>query len=71
MLGFEELSSGCCGSEYLEASVLCNLKSYVCPNIFSYSIYPSEKTYLNLFRFLRPTYNSIPGCFLEFYSKHI
>ncbi|XP_023634893.1 GDSL esterase/lipase At5g45960 isoform X3 [Capsella rubella] len=64
--GFEEVSSGCCGSGYLETSFLCNPKSYVCPNTSAYvffdSIHPSEKTYFNIFRTLRPVYDSIFGC---------
>lgn len=65
--GFEEVFSGCCGSGYLEASFLCNPKSYVCPNTSAYvffdSIHPSEKTYFSLFRSLRPIYDSILGSF--------
>uniref|UniRef100_A0A1J3HHX4 GDSL esterase/lipase n=1 Tax=Noccaea caerulescens TaxID=107243 RepID=A0A1J3HHX4_NOCCA len=65
--GFEEVSSGCCGSGYLEASILCNPESYVCPNTSAYvffdSVHPSEKTYFLLFKSLRPTIDSILGSF--------
>ncbi|XP_019095560.1 PREDICTED: GDSL esterase/lipase At5g45960-like [Camelina sativa] len=61
--GFEEVSSGCCGSGYLETSFLCNPKSYVCPNTSAYvffdSIHPSEKTYFNVFKSQRRIYDSI------------
>lgn len=67
MLGFEEVSSGCCGSGYLEVSFMCNPKSYVCSNTSAYvffdSIHPSEKTYFNIFMSLRPIYDSILSCF--------
>ncbi|CAH2046251.1 unnamed protein product [Thlaspi arvense] len=65
--GFEEVSSGCCGSGYLEASILCNPKSYVCPNTSAYvffdSIHPSEKTYFIIFKSLQPTIDYILSCF--------
>ncbi|XP_019097857.1 PREDICTED: GDSL esterase/lipase At5g45960-like isoform X2 [Camelina sativa] len=61
--GFEEVSSGCCGSGYLETSFLCNPKSYVCPNTSAYvffdSIHPSEKTYFHVFKSQRRIYDSI------------
>lgn len=51
--GFEEIYNGCCGSGYIEASVLCNKMSYVCPDpskyIFWDSIHPTEKAYYHLF----------------------
>ncbi|KAL0827176.1 hypothetical protein Bca101_050853 [Brassica carinata] len=65
--GFEEVSRGCCGIGYLEASVLCNPKSYVCPNTSAYvffdSIHPSEKTYFILFKALRPIIDSFLSSF--------
>ncbi|KAF7119689.1 hypothetical protein RHSIM_Rhsim13G0182400 [Rhododendron simsii] len=51
--GFDEVSSGCCGTGLLETAFLCNPDSYVCPNALKYvfwdSIHPSEKTYKLLF----------------------
>ncbi|XP_050221149.1 GDSL esterase/lipase At5g45960 [Mercurialis annua] len=50
---FDEVNSGCCGTGYLEAGILCNPKSYVCPNpskyVFWDSIHPTEKTYYKIF----------------------
>jgi phospholipase/lecithinase/hemolysin len=51
--GFEDIDSGCCGSGYIEASILCNKISSVCPDPSKYmfwdSIHPTEKAYHNLF----------------------
>nr|QGP73757.1 GDSL esterase/lipase [Sedum alfredii] len=56
--GFEKVTSGCCGTGYLEASFLCNYKSWVCNNASKYvffdSIHPTERTYYNVFMSLRP-----------------
>lgn len=53
LLGFEEVSSGCCGTGLLETSFLCNPGSYVCSDASKYvfwdSIHPSEKSYKLLF----------------------
>ncbi|KAG4955983.1 hypothetical protein JHK85_042363 [Glycine max] len=51
--GFDEVDSGCCGSGYIEASILCNKLSNVCLDpskyVFWDSIHPTEKTYHNIF----------------------
>lgn len=51
---FEHVSSGCCGTGYLEASFLCNRASYVCPDSSKYmfwdAIHPTEMTYYLLLR---------------------
>ncbi|KAL5151123.1 GDSL esterase/lipase [Glycine soja] len=51
--GFDEVDSGCCGSGYIEASILCNKLSNVCVDpskyVFWDSIHPTEKTYHNIF----------------------
>ncbi|KAB1222003.1 hypothetical protein CJ030_MR2G018495 [Morella rubra] len=56
--GFDEVNVGCCGTGYLEASFLCNPKSYVCPDVSKYifwdSVHPTEKVYRNLFQASRP-----------------
>ncbi|PKI44375.1 hypothetical protein CRG98_035234 [Punica granatum] len=56
--GFEEVSSGCCGSGLLEAAFLCNRKSFVCSDATKYifwdSIHPTEKAYYYTFQALRP-----------------
>ncbi|CAM9000748.1 unnamed protein product [Rhodiola kirilowii] len=56
--GFEKVTSGCCGTGYLEAAFLCNSRSWVCNDASKYvffdSIHPTEKTYYNLFMALRP-----------------
>ncbi|KAK0578789.1 hypothetical protein LWI29_016208 [Acer saccharum] len=53
-LGFDEVNNGCCGTGYVEAGLLCNPKSYVCPDASKYvfwdSIHPTEKTYNNIFK---------------------
>ncbi|KAK1556712.1 hypothetical protein Q3G72_010607 [Acer saccharum] len=53
-LGFDEVNNGCCGTGYMEAGLLCNPKSYVCPDASKYvfwdSIHPTEKTYNNIFK---------------------
>lgn len=62
-LGFDEVSDGCCGTGYLEASFLCNPKSYLCPDtsryVFFDSIHPTEKAYYNVFKAGIPTYTKI------------
>ncbi|KAG6691196.1 hypothetical protein I3843_10G052800 [Carya illinoinensis] len=51
--GFDETNVGCCGTGYLEASFLCNPKSYVCSDASKYifwdSIHATEKAYYNVF----------------------
>ncbi|KAL2341817.1 hypothetical protein Fmac_009757 [Flemingia macrophylla] len=51
--GFDEVDSGCCGSGYIEAAILCNKVSNVCLDrskyVFWDSVHPTEKTYHNLF----------------------
>ncbi|XP_075112314.1 GDSL esterase/lipase At5g45960 [Nicotiana tabacum] len=57
--GFTEVTKGCCGSGFIEASILCNPKSIVCSNpsqhMFWDSVHPSQVTYYTLFQALRPT----------------
>ncbi|CAI9087345.1 OLC1v1021396C2 [Oldenlandia corymbosa var. corymbosa] len=61
--GFDEVSSGCCGTGYLEASYLCNPRSYICPDASKYvfwdSIHPTEKTYYLLSQNVRPVIDSL------------
>ncbi|KAK9698005.1 hypothetical protein RND81_08G076400 [Saponaria officinalis] len=56
--GFEDVSSGCCGTGYLEAAYLCNTASYVCADASKYvfwdSIHPTQMTYYLLFKDVRP-----------------
>lgn len=58
IVGFEKVTSGCCGTGYLEASFLCNYKTWVCDDVSKYvffdSIHPTERTYYNVFMSLRP-----------------
>lgn len=61
--GFEEINVGCCGTGLLETSLLCNPKTFVCPDASKYvfwdSIHPTEKTYNLVFKAFQPTINSI------------
>nr|XP_029145352.1 GDSL esterase/lipase At5g45960 isoform X3 [Arachis hypogaea] len=61
--GFDEVGSGCCGSGYIEASVLCNKFSGVCLDpskyVFWDSIHPTDKAYHNLFLAKLPTIDFI------------
>ena len=47
--GFKETKRGCCGTGFLETSLMCNVFSPVCQNrsefLFFDSIHPSEATY--------------------------
>ncbi|OWM76172.1 GDSL esterase/lipase At5g45960-like [Punica granatum] len=56
--GFEEVSSGCCGTGLLETSFLCNPKTPVCPDASKYifwdSIHPSDRAYYLVFQAFRP-----------------
>ncbi|KMT04561.1 hypothetical protein BVRB_8g182190 isoform B [Beta vulgaris subsp. vulgaris] len=60
---FEEVSSGCCGTGYLETAYLCNPASYVCKDaskcVFWDSIHPTEMTYYLVFKALRPVIDYI------------
>ncbi|MED6145593.1 hypothetical protein PIB30_026587 [Stylosanthes scabra] len=51
--GFDEVGSGCCGSGYIEASILCNKISGACSDpskyVFWDAIHPTDKAYHNLF----------------------
>ncbi|KAJ4703577.1 GDSL esterase/lipase [Melia azedarach] len=55
--GFDDISTGCCGTGFLEAGFLCNPNSYVCPDASKYvfwdSIHPTEKTYNIIFNAFR------------------
>ncbi|XP_057737574.1 GDSL esterase/lipase At5g45960 [Arachis stenosperma] len=61
--GFDEVGSGCCGSGYIEASVLCNKFSGVCLDpskyVFWDSIHPTDKAYHNLYLAKLPTIDFI------------
>ncbi|KAF5943858.1 hypothetical protein HYC85_017935 [Camellia sinensis] len=63
--GFEEVNTGCCGTGFLEASLLCNPKSIVCPDatkhVFWDSIHPTEKTYSIIFNSFRSTIDYVIG----------
>ncbi|KAL9236814.1 hypothetical protein vseg_011440 [Gypsophila vaccaria] len=60
---FEDVSSGCCGTGYLEAAYLCNPSSYVCSDASKYvfwdSIHPTQMTYYFLFMDVRPVVDFI------------
>lgn len=62
-LGIDVWDSGCCGTGLLEATFLCNPKSYVCPDASKYvfwdSIHPTETAYYVVFEALRPTIDLI------------
>ncbi|KAL2475285.1 GDSL esterase/lipase [Abeliophyllum distichum] len=61
--GFEEVHSGCCGSGYIEASILCNPTSPVCYDASKYvffdSVHPTEAAYYYIFKALRPTIDQV------------
>ncbi|KAI4304394.1 hypothetical protein MLD38_039914 [Melastoma candidum] len=61
--GFDEASTGCCGTGLLEAAFLCNPKSYVCSDASKYvfwdSIHPTEKTYYLIFQALLPVVDRV------------
>uniref|UniRef100_A0A6N2KGL4 SGNH hydrolase-type esterase domain-containing protein n=1 Tax=Salix viminalis TaxID=40686 RepID=A0A6N2KGL4_SALVM len=60
---FDEVSLGCCGTGYMETAILCNPKSYLCPDASKYvfwdSIHPTEQTYSNVFKSLRPIVDAV------------
>ncbi|XP_019418226.1 PREDICTED: GDSL esterase/lipase At5g45960-like [Lupinus angustifolius] len=61
--GFDEVSSGCCGSGFIEASFMCNKNSDLCTDpskyVFWDSIHPTEKAYHHLFLASLPIIDSI------------
>ncbi|XP_075106358.1 GDSL esterase/lipase At5g45960 isoform X2 [Nicotiana tabacum] len=61
--GFDDVSSGCCGSGLFEAAIFCNPNSIVCNNASEYifwdAVHPTQATYYNLFRSLRPIIDSV------------
>ncbi|KAI4374142.1 hypothetical protein MLD38_012171 [Melastoma candidum] len=61
--GFDETSNGCCGTGLLEASFLCNPKTFVCDDVSKYvfwdSIHPTERTYYLLFKALLPVVDRV------------
>ncbi|CAL5183527.1 unnamed protein product [Lathyrus oleraceus] len=61
--GFEDINSGCCGSGYIEAALLCNKECNVCSDPSKYmfwdSIHPTEKAYYNLFLAFKSTIDCI------------
>ncbi|KAL9346577.1 hypothetical protein Peur_061430 [Populus x canadensis] len=60
---FDEVSRGCCETGYLETAILCNPKSFLCPDASKYvfwdSIHPTEQVYNNVFKSLRPIIDAI------------
>ncbi|OWM77380.1 hypothetical protein CDL15_Pgr016777 [Punica granatum] len=56
--GFEEVSSGCCGTGILETSFLCNPKTPICSDVSKYifwdSIHPTDRAYYFVFQAFRP-----------------
>lgn len=58
MIGFEEVSTGCCGTGYIEASILCNMNSAICDDASKYvfwdAVHPTEKAYYYVFTTIRP-----------------
>ncbi|KAM3343587.1 hypothetical protein P3S68_025676 [Capsicum galapagoense] len=61
--GFTEFTKGCCGSGFIEVSILCNPLSIVCNNssnhMFWDSVHPSQATYYSLFQAMRPSIDSL------------
>ncbi|KAJ8545470.1 hypothetical protein K7X08_018053 [Anisodus acutangulus] len=61
--GFDNIYSGCCGTGLFELAILCNPNSIVCGNasefIFWDAVHPTQATYYNLFKSLRPTIDII------------
>ncbi|KAE9599257.1 hypothetical protein Lal_00043865 [Lupinus albus] len=61
--GFDEVSSGCCGSGLIEASFMCNKISNVCSDpskyVFWDSIHPTGKAYHHIFMASLPIIDSI------------
>ncbi|XP_059291134.1 GDSL esterase/lipase At5g45960-like [Lycium ferocissimum] len=61
--GFDDVYTGCCGTGLFELALLCNPNSIVCGNasefIFWDAVHPTQATYYNLFKSLRPTIDSI------------
>ncbi|KAH6763908.1 hypothetical protein C2S51_015157 [Perilla frutescens var. frutescens] len=57
--GFGNVDSGCCGTGFLEVTFLCNPTTHVCNNPSKYaffdSVHPSEASYKQIFKELRPT----------------
>lgn len=60
---FDEVSLGCCETGYLETALLCNPKSFLCPDASKYvfwdSIHPTERVYENVFKSIRPIIDAI------------
>ncbi|KAH6775229.1 hypothetical protein C2S52_012790 [Perilla frutescens var. hirtella] len=57
--GFEKVDVGCCGTGLLEMTFLCNPLTKICRNpskyVFFDSAHPTEATYKQIFKSLRPT----------------
>ncbi|CAI9270011.1 unnamed protein product [Lactuca saligna] len=62
-LGFEEVSTGCCGTGYIEASILCNMNSAICDDASKYvfwdAVHPTEKAYYYVFTTIRPVVDTV------------
>ncbi|PWA60262.1 SGNH hydrolase-type esterase superfamily protein [Artemisia annua] len=62
-LGFEEVSTGCCGSGYIEAAMLCNINSPICDDASKYvfwdSVHPTERAYHYVFTTIRPVVDMV------------
>ncbi|KAL2475289.1 GDSL esterase/lipase [Abeliophyllum distichum] len=61
--GFEEVHRGCCGSGYIETTLLCNPTSHVCFDASKYvffdSVHPTEAAYYYIFKALRPIIDQV------------
>ncbi|KAL4562337.1 hypothetical protein LXL04_034537 [Taraxacum kok-saghyz] len=62
-LGFKEVSTGCCGSGYVEAAILCNMNSAICDDASKYvfwdAVHPTEKAYYYVFTTVRPVVDTV------------
>ncbi|GJT91558.1 GDSL esterase/lipase-like protein [Tanacetum coccineum] len=62
-LRLEEVSTGCCGSGYIEAAILCNMNSPVCDDASKYvfwdSVHPTERAYHYIFTVIRPVVDMV------------
>ena len=65
VVGYEEVNVGCCGTGYVEASILCNRASTVCTDpskyVFWDAIHPTEMAYNVVFKDIRSTLDLITG----------
>ncbi|KAK4589789.1 hypothetical protein RGQ29_020391 [Quercus rubra] len=63
--GYEQVNVGCCGTGYVETSILCNRASTVCTDpskyVFWDAIHPTEMAYNVVFKDIRSTLDLITG----------